>query len=115
METTNERPTYMATETHCLDSAIEKGFTCRFKVFGSYLFALDERQQFTPSQVSIINFYRFEGISDPDDMSIIYLIATDDGHLGTLVDAYGIYADPDVAAFILAVQNISKKTVRGWS
>jgi len=31
---------------------------------------------------------------------------------GTLVDGYGIYADPDVAKFIKQVEDINKKVVK---
>ena len=38
-------------------------------------------------------FHRFEGMSNPDDNSIVFAISSNDGIKGTLVDAYGMYAD----------------------
>lgn len=48
---------------------------------------------YTPQQFEVVEVYRFEGMSNPDDNSVIYAIKTDDGNKGTLVDAYGAYAD----------------------
>ncbi len=45
-------------------------------------------------------YHRFEGISDPDDMAIIYGIETGTGLRGTLTDAFGFYADPRVGDFM---------------
>jgi hypothetical protein len=39
--------------------------------------------------LDVVKFYRFEGISDPGDNTILYAIETSDGHKGLLVDVYG--------------------------
>ena len=49
--------------------------------------------QLYPADFVIEKFYRFEGASDPDDSAIVYAISSKDGLKGTLIDAYGIYAD----------------------
>ena len=41
--------------------------------------------------------YRFEGISDPGDESILFAISMPCGHRGTLPAAYGKDASPEVA------------------
>jgi hypothetical protein len=38
-------------------------------------------------------FYRFEGMTNPDDSSILFAISSSDGLKGTLGDAYGVYAE----------------------
>ena len=55
-------------------------------------------------------FFRFEGDSDPADNSILYVVETNDGTKGTLIDAYGPYADPKVSKFMQQVDDIQKKT-----
>ncbi len=41
------------------------------------------------------HIYRFEGMSSPDDSSILYAISSDKFNLkGLLVDGYGTYSDP---------------------
>jgi hypothetical protein len=46
-----------------------------------------------PEDFTVEEFYRFEGMSNPDDNSVLFAISSDDGIKGTLVDAYGVYAD----------------------
>lgn len=47
----------------------------------------------SPDQFNIVEFYRFEGMSNPSDTSILYAIESSDGLKGTLVSSYGVYAD----------------------
>jgi len=56
--------------------------------------------------LSIVRTYRFEGESDPADMSVLYAIETNDGKKGFLLNAYGTYSDQDTEyydTFILDV------------
>ena len=59
-----------------------------------------------------MNFFRFEGESDPDDNAILYVIETNDGTKGTLIDAYGVYNDAKVTQFMKEVESIHKKVVK---
>jgi hypothetical protein len=96
----------------CLSKMIANGFTDDFKAVDEGLKSLRTEKIYKPDEVSIVNFFRFEGPSDPDDMSILYAIETNDGVKGTLVDAYGTYAAPEVNQFILEVEKINKKVVK---
>ena len=49
--------------------------------------------QFYPEDFRIDEFYRFEGMSNPSDNSIVYAISSRAGIKGVLVDAYGVYAE----------------------
>jgi hypothetical protein len=82
-----------------------RGFTEQFKAVAEGLLAVRTGKTFAPSEVIIREDYRFEGESDPDDASIIYAIETRSGVRGTLTDAFGVYADPRVGAFIRTVRN----------
>lgn len=46
-----------------------------------------------PEDFMIDEFYRFEGMSNPSDNSIVYAISSKDAIKGVLVDAYGVYAE----------------------
>jgi hypothetical protein len=82
----------------------EEGFTANFKVTEGHLECLDSNKMYEPSDLVVVNFYRFEGISDPSDNSILYAIEAGDGTRGTLMDAYGAYSDPDVEKFMKQVK-----------
>ena len=99
----------MSTLLSCMKKAKEDGYSINFNVTEEGMSHTENNVHvYSPSDVSIDNFYRFEGESDPDDNSILYLIQTADGEKGILVNAYGLYADPLVAAFIEQVEDISK-------
>lgn len=54
--------------------------------------ALDLRLM--PEEFEIDEFYRFEGMTDPADSSVIYAISSPVGNLkGVLIDAYGAYSE----------------------
>lgn len=46
-----------------------------------------------PQEFHVDHIYRFEGISDPDDSSVLFAISSSDGVKGLLLDAYGLYAN----------------------
>lgn len=97
------------TLAYCAQKAIEDGFKENFNATAKGLQSIETEKLYRPEQVHVVNFFRFEGITDPADMSVLYVIETDDGAKGTLVDAYGTYADPDVAKVMTAVEDIAKK------
>ena len=108
----NNTMPYMKSLSACITKMIGDGFTDDFKAIPEGLKSLRTERIYQPSDVRIVNFFRFEGASNPDDMSILYAIETNDGIKGTLVDAYGTYADADVNNFIVEVENINKKIVK---
>ena len=99
----------MATETDdqtlagAIDDLARRGFTESLAVVGNGLRTTKTQKVFRPDEVVIREYRRFEGVSDPDDMSIVYAIETEGGIRGILVDAYGVYADPAVSAFLSKV------------
>lgn len=53
-----------------------------------------------PEDCEIVEYHRFEGMSSPDDNSIVYAIQTDSGLKGTVVDAYGAEGSYKLAHFL---------------
>jgi hypothetical protein len=111
-EKNNIMPPDLKTLQACLAKMISLGYTEDFKAEDDGLRALRNDKVYQPDEVDIVNFFRFEGPSSPDDMSIMYVIETNDGVKGTLVDAYGTYASQEVNEFILEVEKIKKKVVK---
>lgn len=99
----------LKTLVDCLNQVKKDGFTEDFKVENKKLQGLTSCKNYGPEEVNILNFYRFEGESDPSDNSILYVIETRDGCRGTLVDGYGPTSDPDLQPFIEEIENIRKK------
>lgn len=99
----------MATLNEAIDNSVKRGYSENFKVGARGLTTDTQEKHYSPSEVKIDDFYRFEGYSDPNDNSILYLIEATDGAKGLLVDAYGAYADARVSKFIAAVAEIEKK------
>jgi hypothetical protein len=108
MEPKKDATQKMATLSQALNNAVEKGYTEDFQ-FSSGSLTTHAKDHYAPVDITIPNFYRFEGYSDPEDNAILYLIETTDGKKGTLIDAYGTYADAKLANFIRAVEDIKKK------
>ena len=107
----------MKTLALCVNKLVLDGYTEDFKAGERGLLALQHERIYEPQQVAVVNFYRFEGASDPADNAILYVIETFDGLKGTLVDAYGPYADVQVQKFLEEVEsaNINKKAVHSDS
>lgn len=100
---------YMNTLTQCVNKMVREGYTDSYKVTDRGLLSDRSNKVYRPEEVKVINFYRFEGQSDPADNTILYVIETADLRKGTLIDAYGPYSDAKVNAFMSEVEDIQKK------
>jgi hypothetical protein len=91
------------------------GFTQDFNVVDGRLHTIGSNSDktYAPEEVTIVDFYRFEGESNPDDMSILYAIETKDGVRGTISSAYGTYADSDALEFLTKVEDLGKNLTKG--
>jgi hypothetical protein len=99
----------LKTMVSCLNTLVKKGYTEDYKVTDQGLKSIQSKKVYSPKDISEVNFFRFEGNSDPSDNSILYAIDTNDGRRGTLVDAFGPYADSKVASFMKQVKVVEKK------
>jgi len=89
-----------------MDDLRRRGFREQFTVAGGRLRAVGTGDEFAAGDVTVAGSYRFEGVSDPDDMAILYALETRSGLRGTLTDAFGVYADPAVGEFMKEVQGV---------
>jgi len=79
-----------------LEELKERGFTYDFNLTAHALELHKDdgiRLTLNPEDFTIVEFYRFEGMTDPSDTSILYAIESCDGLKGTLLSSYGVYAD----------------------
>lgn len=88
---------------------VQDGYAADYKATEEGLYNLSTHKIYYPRDVKVVNFFRFEGPSSPEDNAILYVLETSDGEKGTLVNAYGMYSDPYVDRFIKNVEEINKK------
>ena len=78
-----------------LNDLKQRGYTTDFNIAFDHVKCIETGVCLAPSQFEITDFYRFEGMTNPDDSVIVYTIEAKDGSMkGTLVSAYGVYSDP---------------------
>jgi hypothetical protein len=78
----------------------QEGYSSHFKVQDGKLVDLTHHREYAPQDVRVKDKFRFEGESNPDDMSIIYALECQNGEKGTLVNSYGLYADDEIDFFV---------------
>ncbi|SEL11189.1 hypothetical protein [Parapedobacter koreensis] len=84
----------------------EKGYGRELTIAKDGAYFEGEPKMYTPSQLTIVKVYRFEGESDPADMAVIYAIQADDGQVGYLLNAYGTYSDQDNPYYDGFIRNV---------
>ena len=83
----------MNTLSQILNKFTAKGYDKEFRWIKDG-FTYNDRV-YQPEDLTIVKAYRFEGESNPSDMSILYLIKANDGLIGYSLDAYGVYSNHD--------------------
>ena len=89
-----------ATLAEAIEEFVGKGFVARFSIVGCRLRVIDTNETLDPGDLVIRGYRRFEGASDPDDMSIVYAVETNSGWQGTIVDAFGVYSEPAIGTVL---------------
>ena len=102
---------YPKSEKEYIDMYQSKGFTNTYRIEDNMLVDLNTKARFHPADVYILAEHRFEGETNPSDMSILYAIKTKDGHKGTVLANYSPAVTTDMAKFFNLVpkENVSQK------
>jgi hypothetical protein len=78
---------------------MKRGYTANLSLEGDTIDDKAQEIHMTADDFSIDEFYRFEGASNPADMSIVYAVSSPKYNLkGILVNAYGTYANDSSSA-----------------
>lgn len=85
----------MTTYSEVLNQLPKKGYGKELKIEKSGAKFDEGNEIYQPEQLKIVKIYRFEGESDPSDMAVIYLLHSDSGEQGFILNAYGTYSDDD--------------------
>lgn len=84
----------------------DRGYTLEFIVRDGKLKDMGSEKTYDPENLRIANEFRFEDTTDPDYMSILYTIESNNGDKGYISNAYGTYADTEVNEFIKKIESI---------
>jgi hypothetical protein len=87
-------PDTMTTSSEILERLRQKHMDNEFR-WTPKGFTTANGKTYRPEELEIVRILRFEGVSDPSDMEILYIIRTNDGLLGYSLDAYGAYSSHD--------------------
>lgn len=91
------------TVTEALQDLKKRGFTENFEFIDGMVHDMDSSQIYSTDDLTIVEHHRFEGMSNPDDMSIVYALVAADDSRGILVDAFGPYSNSDLGDFLKKV------------
>jgi hypothetical protein len=91
---------YMNTLRACRTRMSQEGYDEDFRVTPSGIRSMQTQQVYKVDDLRVITSYRFEGLSNPSDHAIMYVIETNDGRKGTLVDLFGASTHPSVARLL---------------
>ena len=86
-----------------IEEAKINGFDEEFIYVKNSIKGRNNKVTYEKHQCKMTEYCVHEGMSDPSDQSILFLIECDDDVKGCLSSSYGIYADPDLIEFCLAI------------
>lgn len=78
------------TLTQRLSELKSEGYTTNFSIEEDSIINRSNNSEIEIDEFEVDNFYRFEGMTNPSDSSILYAIKTKSGVKGTLVEGYGV-------------------------
>ncbi|MBU2929420.1 hypothetical protein [Winogradskyella psychrotolerans] len=90
-------------EEDYLDIYESKGYTAGFHFKDGTLIGNDSSHTYTPKDIHIVAEHRYEGMSNPSDMSILYIIETNKGEKGTMLIGYGPSANLELSEFFNSI------------
>ena len=82
----------------------DRGFVLDYNLHGQTQKLVVNEIEIHPEAFEIIEMYRFEGMSNPDDSSVIYALESKDGTKGVLIDSYGMYAESFTPEMIMKIK-----------
>jgi len=89
------------TLSEAINDLQKQGYTTDFNIAFDSLQCRSTGKCLMPSEFEVTNVYRFDGMTNPDDEAILYVIESLDKSMkGTLVNGYGAFSE-DVSAEII--------------
>ncbi|XOV68585.1 MAG: hypothetical protein ACFHU9_05275 [Fluviicola sp.] len=93
--------TYMNTLSQGIKELAEQGFNHNFDVTeNGFLKMTDTNKEVAPEDCVIVTVKRYEGSSNPSDMSVLYGVVTNDEEKGILIDSFGSQNSENITTFL---------------
>ncbi|MDX1328208.1 MAG: hypothetical protein R3299_10940 [Arenibacter sp.] len=86
-------------EKEIIDRYEKKGYTQSYSLTNGQLMDLESKKKYAPKDVHIIAEHRFEGMTNPSDMSILYVVETKNEGKGTVLVNYNPSKSTEMALF----------------
>ena len=83
----------------------KEGYTANLALKDDHIEWTDSGTCVQPQDLEVDNYFRFEGMSDPSDNSILYAISSKKHDMkGLLIHPYGVYAETINAELVRKLQ-----------
>lgn len=87
-----------------INEAKQFGYSEEFMFRNGKIIGRNNNISYNENDCLLIEYCIHEGLSDPSDQSILFLIECSDTTKGCLSSAYGIYADSQLIEFCLSLR-----------
>jgi hypothetical protein len=82
------------TLTDALKDLKARGFSVDFNIAFDKIICSKNETVLNPQEFEIVEVYRFEGDTNPDDEDVVYAVESKDGKVkGSITSAFGTYAE----------------------
>lgn len=81
------------TLSEAVDAWTQEGFHEDFDTIEGKIRSLNTKETYEPEALDIVASYRFEGKSNPDDSTALFVLEAKNGARGTMVTSYGAKAN----------------------
>lgn len=96
------------TSSEAINDLIKRGYTTDYtiKTESECLLCVKTAKQLSPDEFEIVETYRFDGMTDPEDETVIYAISSkNDNSKGLIINSFGIYSDSIMSTIIERLKN----------
>jgi len=94
---------YAKNEREYIRKYQEKGYKDNYIFKNGKLVNPDSKNEYDPKDIHVVAEHRFEGMSNPSDLSILYIIKTQNDSKGTILVGYGPSANLELSEFFKSV------------
>ncbi len=88
------------TLVEAIETLKKQGYIHNFRISDKGFLVEGKEKGYIADEVELHEFHRFEGNTNPADMSIVFAVQTSSGEKGTVVDSYGVRGSEITSKFM---------------